>query len=287
MKEKVIIIGGAERTGTTLAQTIVSNAFGKSPLLPEAHVLCDVIAAYKRAKVTWNKTMLFFETMDDLKVFFSRTIQNFLKCIHSRYDTDLFVLKDPNFSKFFTEITELIPESLQILCVRDPRDIVASYMKIGERDKENNIRSRYSVRDVDYICGKINQFYKNFFTDGFPSTLPIVKYEEIVVNPDSVLQMLSKTFGLKFKMPNYSEMTWLNEHSRHKKTWITELEGHPPTIKSIGDYKKKLSLSEIYKIERDCEHVMKFFGYKSDNSINKNLMFIRKFFEPFFHEGKR
>ena len=56
---QLIIIGGAQRSGTTLLQTLLANALN-APLLPEAHILCDILAAYKRAKEFGHKTYFFY-----------------------------------------------------------------------------------------------------------------------------------------------------------------------------------------------------------------------------------
>jgi len=268
-KKKIIVIGGAERSGTTLTQTIVSNAFDHCPALPEVHVLCDLIAAYKRAIVNWNKNIIHFQTTHELKLYFTKIISEYLALIYTRYNkSNFFVFKDPNFSKYFLEVSELIPNSSLIVCVRDPRDIAASYLKIGERDKQNKIQSRYALRDISYICRKINQFYKNLFNAGFPSSVTVLKYEEIVVNPDDVIKKLSMTLGLELTIPDYSGMVWLDEDSRHKKTWITDLEGRPPAIDSIGDYQRVLSKEEIEIVENDCRRLMRFFNYSPEKKSN-------------------
>jgi hypothetical protein len=46
---KLILIGGAQRSGTTLLQTLLANAIDE-PILPEAHILCDMLTSFKRAK---------------------------------------------------------------------------------------------------------------------------------------------------------------------------------------------------------------------------------------------
>ena len=41
---QLILIGGGQRSGTTLLQTLLANALG-SPNLPEAHILSDILAS--------------------------------------------------------------------------------------------------------------------------------------------------------------------------------------------------------------------------------------------------
>ena len=66
---KLVLIGGAQRSGTTLVQTLIANALNVS-VLPEAHILSDILAGYKRAKALSNKTQRFYQTAEDLRAFF-------------------------------------------------------------------------------------------------------------------------------------------------------------------------------------------------------------------------
>ncbi|MEX0590546.1 MAG: hypothetical protein WD207_05625, partial [Xanthobacteraceae bacterium] len=67
---RIILIGGAQRSGTTIVQTLVANALDGSPVLPESHLLCDIVHAYKRAKTEWQKTSKFYDGKEDLIGFF-------------------------------------------------------------------------------------------------------------------------------------------------------------------------------------------------------------------------
>ena len=72
---KLILIGGAQRSGTTLLQTLLANALN-TPLLPEAHILCDILAAYKRAKEFGHKTHFFFMQRKTILAAFSSRFRN-------------------------------------------------------------------------------------------------------------------------------------------------------------------------------------------------------------------
>ena len=80
---QLIIIGGAQRSGTTLLQTLLANALN-APLLPEAHILCDILAAYKRAKEFGHKTHFFYATQNDLSSFFQSISERHISDIIAR-----------------------------------------------------------------------------------------------------------------------------------------------------------------------------------------------------------
>ena len=83
---KLIIIAGAQRSGTTLLQTLLANALN-FPLLPEAHILCDILAAYRRAKEFGIKTGFFYATQDDLLSFFQSIAERHISDIVARVGT--------------------------------------------------------------------------------------------------------------------------------------------------------------------------------------------------------
>ena len=124
---KLVLIGGAQRSGTTLLQTLLANALG-TPVLPESHILCDILTAHKRARQFWNKTRFYYRTEDDLLDFFrafaTRHIEDLARASISQ---SVLVLKDPNFVQLLPEAAAIFPECHRIVCVRDPRDIVASF----------------------------------------------------------------------------------------------------------------------------------------------------------------
>jgi hypothetical protein len=264
--KSVIIIGGAQRSGTTLFQTLMANALPQSPVLSEDHILCDIIAAYNRAKVNWHKTSIYYETRDDLYKYFSKIALLHIDNLIARYQgSEYFVLKDPSFSKYLNEISEILPDSNLFLCVRDPRDIVASYIKIGIRDKKNSENNQYADRNISFICKRINQAYNTILKYKLPSRLIIVKYEDLVINTNALIRSLSKQAHLPLEIPDYNQMKWLDDHLRHTKTWITELERHSPSSENIGNYKMILSNQEKIQIEQECMLIFKMFEYRTDN----------------------
>ena len=109
LRMQLVLIGGAQRSGTTLLQTLLANALGSS-LLPESHVLCDILMAYKRAKGQWRKTHFFYPTEDDLLDFFrsfaSRHVEDLARSAASQ---SVLVLKDPNFVQVLAEASAIFP----------------------------------------------------------------------------------------------------------------------------------------------------------------------------------
>ncbi len=152
---RLVLIGGAQRSGTTLLQTLIANALD-TPVLPEAHILYDILAAYRRAKEFGNKTRFFYPTDIDLLSFFQLSANRHIADIVKNTNPgSALVLKDPNLVQVKDEAADLFPDAIRIVCLRDPRDIAASFLRIGQRQQKDEAPSKYQKRNLYFIAKKI------------------------------------------------------------------------------------------------------------------------------------
>jgi hypothetical protein len=259
---RTILIGGAQRSGTTLVQTLIANALPSAPLLPEAHIVHDLLRSWQRAKTQWTKTSRFYATHADAIRYFRTATTTHLNDIAERYPAAKYlVLKDPHFVDTLPEIAELLPAATQIMCVRDPRDIVASFIRIGERQSGLQQKTRYRRREVNFICKKVNASYRPFVEQDSPPGIVLVRYEDAAANPAAALERLAKETGLPLNPARSSDPVWLEDEYRHQETWRTELEGGPPTPENVGGFRHVLSREEIIQVERVCRPLVERFAY--------------------------
>ena len=194
---QLIIIGGAQRSGTTLLQTLLANALNV-PLLPEAHILCDILAAYKRAKEFGHKTRFFYATQNDLSSFFQSISERHISDIIAKVGaTPALVLKDPNLIQVFDEVEALFPQCIRIVCLRDPRDIAASFLQIGQRQHEGK-PGKYRKRDIGFIASKILGAYAPWMNSAQSANTLVVRYEDMASEPRGALERWLETQGSNF-----------------------------------------------------------------------------------------
>jgi protein-tyrosine sulfotransferase len=274
---RIIFIGGSQRSGTTLVQTLIANSLPNAPILPESHIVCDLLRAFKRSKTEWPKTSRIYETVDGAARFFRSAVELHVDDIRSRHgDIEYLVLKDPNFLDVLSELAEVLPEATRIICVRDPRDIVASYLRIGWRQAVLQQRTRYSRREIRSMCKKINAAYQPLL-DGSAPRSHLVRYEEIAANTAETLRRLASETGLPLSAEKASELVWLEDEYRHQEAWRTPLEGGPPTDESVGSYRSELSLMERVQVEILCRSLIDRFGYRATSDVQprKTTIFER------------
>lgn len=268
----IVIIGGAQRSGTTLVQTLVANALPNSPILPEAHILYDLLRAWQHAKSEWPKTSKFYGSTQEAVRFFRSAIESHVGDVNARYaGTEYVVLKEPNLITVLSEISEILPAATKIVCVRDPRDIVASFIRIGERQVRLRQETRYSRREVSFICKKINASYLPLVHQDLPPDVILIRYEDVVANPVGALQRLAEKTGLPLNPAPLSAPIWLEDEYRHQETWRTELEGGLPTPENVGGYRRVLSRAELAHVEKACGPLIERLTYVRNTEDCTNL----------------
>jgi protein-tyrosine sulfotransferase len=263
-KMQLILIGGAQRSGTTLLQVLLANALD-SPVLPEAHILSDILAAFKRAKEFGKKTRFFYPMEDDLlSSFQSFARRHIADVVASARPVSTLVLKDPHFVELLDEASALFLQPIRVVCIRNPLDIAASFVKIGQREPKGGKPTKYQRRDIDFICKKILASYLPLMDPTQTPNAILARYEFLASEPREALQVLARDTGLALSLDRIDKPVWLEADVRHQASWVTELEGQKPSPASIGSFKRVLSAQEVAIVKNICGPIMKRFGYASE-----------------------
>lgn len=258
-----IWVCGAQRSGTTLVQTILANALSSS-LLPEAHILCATVQTCFDALANWNKNSAFYRDEADCVAQFRTMFQSQVQQLCDLMGRPQFlVLKDPNFVRYLPILPDLVDSSAAIVAVvRDPRDIAASFVKIGQRQIAAGETSKYTKRDIGFICGKINDSCRQLLGP-LPARTRVVRYEDFVSDPARELEALASHFGWQVAdiRRTLEHPQWLEPSKRHKASWITELEDGGVSTASLGSFAGILTRAEVAAVEKNCAEILSRFKY--------------------------
>jgi Sulfotransferase family len=260
LSKPLVLIGGAQRSGTTLLQTLLAAALG-SPNLPEAHILSDILATYKRAKAFGDKTRYYYPTDDDLLSFFRSFAERHVADIFAAGNPRALVLKDPNFVQALDEAAAVFPQAVSIVTIRDPRDIASSFVKIGERENREDKPDKYAMRDMGFVSKKIMASYEPVVDGAGSQNAELVRYEDLARDPEGTLLTLASNTGLDLSLDRIERADWLEPDARHQASWVTELEGAKPSPASIGSFAHVMRTEEIAVVQKYCEPIMRKFGY--------------------------
>ena len=263
-------VGGAERTGTTVLQSLLCQAPGTNPMIMEAQYLRNLVWAYGRAKSKWeSKTKDYFDTRDDLRRFHSEYIRKFLKNTASRYDDARhLVLKDPHLTKLFPELFELLPAARFLVILRDPRDAMASMVEVGRKMQDEGMTHVFQKRDMDQLSNYFISFYSRVLsTKDAPlrAHMYVIRYEDLTTDPVAEYPGLCEFTRLELNIhlsdPSRSNFV-PHRIVRNKPTaWRTENFSRSLNPSSIGRHRIILSAREIREIEKHCQSFLTAYRY--------------------------
>jgi hypothetical protein len=177
-------------------------------------------------------------------------------------------------------LAQSFPNAKFFIIIRDPRSIWASLCKNAEKRKELRVHLLSIVRHFrKYIM--LADHYLNLSV--FKNRLMIIKYENIVTNPEKYTKKICNFLNIKFN----KDMLDPKKHYDFatNKTWVpySAFSTKFPKLNSqpINKWKKYLSDIEVKSIEFLCRKEMKSMGYKLKFNVKKTkfnqvISFIKK-----------
>ena len=172
---------------------------------------------------------------------------------------DLLVTKAP------TEAKEVIPvlrhdPALYIVCMmRDPRDVVVS--KHGKRPDVYWTNLRYWKESVDAAVYESEQ-NNNYI---------LVRYEELVQDPDSIQKMLMEKMPFLEKVANFSDF---HNTAKPSQDSLDAMKGFRPiSSSSVGSWRKhKARLLAQLQLHGDIDDYLINLGYETDTEWKSELV---------------
>lgn len=259
-KQKIILIGGSPRSGTTLLQGMICDGNKVNPLMPEVSYLLDLLEINRR----WNtygdkKSSLYFGSVEKMKSFCRVAVEKFITGIPFINKYEFVCLKDPLLANYVEEIISIFSsEVMLILMIRDPRDVIASMISVEKRKIEIEGDEYKQIMSFDDIVEFIYQFFYNIMNYK-GSNVFVLKYENLVLGKtEEVNEFLGMVINEK---PYGSSML---DFSLEKQTnpFITDKYTKSDVMDdSLGAYKKILTADQIKKINIVFSGVMEYFNY--------------------------
>lgn len=199
---KVVIVGGSIRSGTTMIQRILCASPDVNPIVAEINYLDNELSNFE----FWRRDFALhlrdhFGTVERLEAFVQGIARDYFATIREQTGgPEVLILKSPFITTRFPLLARWFPAMKFLVVVRDPRDIVASIIDVGERHAERNARSPLvrMGRDMDQLCRYTRTFYVSALRamDTFKQRIKTVKYEAVVRNPEAAIPALAAFAGV-------------------------------------------------------------------------------------------
>lgn len=195
---RLIFVGGAARSGTTLVQRILNfhpEIYGG----PEFVYVPRIMALFRdmRASVRSGRIDCLLTEQALVQAF-----RNFLSALllpKLRAEGALYLSeKTPDNALVFPWIENCAPEAKKILVLRDPRDVVSSMLEVGQRERELNGKATSFVRDPIAAVDYLNQCLKEGTSLAKESdNCLLVYYEDVVAEPLATANRMFRFIGVR------------------------------------------------------------------------------------------
>ena len=277
----LILVAGAMRSGTTLLQQVLCTSPAANPFVHGCRYLVSHIGIY--AKYAGTDRLYVDDHLGGAQGLFDFTkdlLDRLLQETHQRLGgPDALVLKSPELSTYFPHAAALFPAARFVISVRDPKDTIASMIKVGEKHRQDGVNSflARADRNLKVLCTSYRQFYlpviKAIDNGGeeLKARVLFVPYEQLIGDTETEVRRLSAFCDLSLSPAEMAdrdarrsrvtrETDPLFDHP-HWSAYVTGLSGGPISGASIGRHREVLSADEAEKIDALCADIRQAFGY--------------------------
>ena len=275
--QNLLFVGGCPRSGTTLVKRIL-DAHSQIYCGPEFGQLPNLCGQYATMqKGIRAERISAYATEAELQAAFREFILRFAQTPLKKSGKRYFAEKTPDNLLVFYTLFELFPEARFIHVVRNPLDVVASYLKVGRRgDKESvqfpqfhsaHFAARTWLKKVNTLWG-----HKDGFDDpAFRKNYLEIKYEDLVRQPETEIAKLCAWLGVAFEpeqVISSSGKKLEGDPASLGGVFYTEAEYYRPIDDSaVGSYQQHLTRAEIRDVVNVAGPLMVEKGYLSQQEL--------------------
>jgi hypothetical protein len=266
--KRFIFVGGAPRSGTTLVKNMIETHPDISGG-PEFLHLNDIITLRNKLHSSIAKKWInLYCSKVDVDNFTAQLIENLLLPFANKYPSKYYCEKTPQNVLVFKELIALFPEARFIHVVRDPRAIISSMLKVGERAKNIGINSpKFTLHLNEAI-----KYTERCLTLGLeaaneePEKVKNVIYEKLVTDPKNETIKICRFLDIEY----FNEMIYPENKFHIGREAITKYSGEIWYNKN--NYSKNPEISHIKKWERyltPLQQAIIFQSFKNNSSLLK------------------
>lgn len=281
-EDKLIIVGGAPRSGTTLLQ----NMLAAHPSVlggPEALHLQDILEVRKRMLGSLAKGWLdFYCDRQTIDACFRWTVLELLTPIEGMQGRRYLSEKTPENVLVFADLAELLPEARFVHIVRDPRGVVNSLLKVGRRARQKGLKPAPQAASLQ---GAIAHTRK-CVTAGFaaaaktPQRIHTLVYEKLVSAPERETRALCAFLGMEWSeqmiRPSAHRLAgeWALTVGSNEVWYTSEEYRRDPETRSAETWRKELSRLQQAAITRAFGDMSEYerLGYVLEASAGARLV---------------
>ena len=273
----VVLIGGAMRSGTTVIHRSLCTAENSNPYISESWFLSDIMRLYRWNLRRYNvRHADQFGDMRNFQELIWLNFRQYLSLVSVKYnDPEKLILKHPELTYYFHELSKHFNSFKFIVIVRDPRDVIASITRVAERHLENRILSpQTGLVDIGKHCDNYAAYYADVIKNlgDFDKRLIFVKYEDFMSEPDVQLQRVGQFTGARYDvdrakqfLPEHASSPNFDKEQREKDPFSGAFwsDSYTQSLSTdrIGRYREVLNEEQVNEIEQRLQPFGNRFKY--------------------------
>lgn len=176
---KVVFVGGAPRSGTTVTHALLCTAPGVSRYHPEISFFRAAPQAYRTGLATWTPhTSAFYPDPETFRLSVRETALAWLgQVARAVKDPPVLCVKDPHLTPLFPQVRSLLPEEAWFVTVcRHPYAVVRSRQQVHE--KAGNGRP-FGEPEVLAVAREYLTYYRTVLETDFGGRHYMFRYEDL------------------------------------------------------------------------------------------------------------
>lgn len=275
--QRVLLVGGAMRSGTTVIHRALCTARNSNPYLSESWLLRNLIRFYKHSLVRYeHRCEDQIGPLENLDGMIRMNVRYYCRAVSERFDNpDVLIFKHPELIKHFLEFGQLFPRMRFLGIVRDPRDAIASMKRIKEKHGGEGFRTVLSeFSSVADMCTYYEKYYDRILRFGgtLGGRLMMVRYEDVMRDPGKEVVRIGAFCGAEYDMDDASgfrgDLTKSRNLDREYRlsdpigsAFWSELYTRDLSTERIGRFAEILTKDEVKAIETRLAAIGGEFGY--------------------------
>lgn len=256
-----IFVGGAPRSGTTLTRAIL-DAHPDIACGPELRAFPALARLYRETSATMGDS---FATHFDfgpeaLRATFRNLIASFLEPLQRRSGKRLVAEKTPANALFFRELFTLFPDSRFVHVLRDPRDVVASLVRMDWRDARTGARLAITASVEGAAEGWVGHVTAARAARAAGAPVFDLAYENLIAEPVRALAALFSFLGVDFADAALAHHKSFRAGAGENETSAAAV-ARPINAGAVGRWRRDLSAAEVRAVERIAGPLLAECGY--------------------------
>lgn len=261
----LLLVTGAPRSGTSLMHHLLGSDALTLALPYEAKFISHQLMALRQSKAEFAAcNHAFFDSPAAMSGHSRRYFDDIFAGLRRQHEVPILLFKDPALALALDEALELFPDARVVLMLRDPRDIVASLLEVGQRLEGRGADYAFRAENLPGVIHYALSHYAPAFEllrrpENQSRLLPVL-YERFVQYPQQEIERLRQFTGLMLE--GAMRRNWeVPAETPIQQAWSSDLYGQPISAERVGRYRQRLSPEALTLIETSCQGFMQVFGY--------------------------